>query len=142
MLDKIKTWFKKKEKEIEGFYIVRLEVTAPSGKGKTSQKWITKIFPRGVKTYTSRVIILDNCDKVYWHIDCKDSRRYRKLIQKVAGFKELSRVILESKTSTKLLKKLADDPKDVDIIKEMIYEGTELKLIRKNEIRQTTNDNN
>tara|TARA_R100000963_G_C4643915_1_gene107686 strand:- start:1155 stop:1583 length:429 start_codon:yes stop_codon:yes gene_type:complete len=142
MLDKVKSWFKKKEKEIKGFYVVRLEVIAPSGKGKTSQKWITKIFPRGVNTYASRVITLDNCDKVYWYIDCRDSRRYRKLIQKVAGFKEFSKIILESKTSTTLLKRLADDPKDVDIIKEMIYEGTELKLIRKNEIRKTTKDNN
>jgi hypothetical protein len=138
MLDRVKNWFKKKEKEIEGFYIVRLEITTPSGKGKTSQKWIERVFLRSVSVYAFKVIPSKDCDKIYWHIDCRDARRYRNLIQKVQSFKQSSKIMLDSKMSTKILKRFADDPKDVDIIKEMIEEGTELKFIGKNEIRRTT----
>ena len=127
-------WFRRKTESNFDWRVI-IETTWPSGYGKKQEKAMEKIFPRGVCVENVELKSSGDVDLVTFTIDCKDSRRFTKLTKKIYGWSGIASMVLGNKLAHKMLLKLADDPKDVETVKEMVTNGTNMRIVKKNEIK-------
>jgi len=113
---------------------VIIETTCPSGYGKKQEKAMQKIFPAGVGVENVELKSSGDVDLVTFTIDCKDSRRFSKLTKRIYGWPKIASMVLGNKLAHKMLLKLADDPKDVETVKDMVNNGTNMRVVKKNEL--------
>ena len=127
-------WFRRKTESNFDWRAI-IETTCPSGYGKKQEKAMEKIFPRGSTVENVEIKSSGDVDLVTFTIDCKDSRRFSKLTTRIYGWSGIASTVLGNKLAHKMLLKLADDPKDVETVKEMVTNGTNMRIVKKNELK-------
>jgi len=113
---------------------VVLETTCPMGYAAKQKTAMTKIIPRGCLVEDIKVDKGIKREYVTFTIDCRDSRRFSKFTRRIYAWESIASTMLNSKTATKTLTKLADDPKDVDIVKDLVVSGTTMRIVKRNEL--------
>lgn len=113
---------------------IKIEIRTPKGQARGTSKKL-KPFILGSKKVKNTVWTNKADDKIYWVVDCADSRSYMAIARNLTIFDKLVNGILNNK----LVKGVAKlKPGEMAELNEMLHNQTKIRVVKRDEDYDTS----
>jgi len=107
--------------------ILRIGLTTPKGQATGTEQKLRKLI-LGRRTTSTTYVSPEN-DSLYWEVDVP-IKQALKIQANMSRFQTLVTTFLDNKTVNKALRKAADNPDDIDVLRTMFTEGTSVTILK------------
>jgi hypothetical protein len=108
---------------------IKIEIKTPRGQAKATSKKL-KPFILGFKKVKNTVWANKDDDRIFWVVDCKDSRSYMAIIRNLTIFDRLVTGILNNKLVHGVARLKPDEMAELN---EMLHNQTKIRVVKMNE---------